>query len=185
MKTYGLQVMAARAKWMQELQNHTTADSEWYGRSTLSLKESTDFLHEDIVSVSSFGAHCEDTLVETFPSQSTAFSFPTAFETEKHPVESSELKFVDKPVIEEKPMVKTEDKNLTVGPSSNFLVKNHEDDDDDWPEEDFDFNEYNGTSINVGNEDDISFSDLENDDFQAPTRLKIVSKDSEKSTKDR
>ncbi|PON65540.1 BSD domain containing protein [Parasponia andersonii] len=165
------QLMAARAKWMQELQNHTSSDSEWYGRSTSCLKESTDFLREDLGSVSSFDAHCEDTLIGTFPSQSTSIFVSTAFENDKDPVEGSELEFVDKSVIEEKPVVKTEDKSVTVGPSSNILVKYHEDDeDDDWPEEDFEFNEYSGTSLPVGNEDDISFSDLEDDDFQAPTR---------------
>ncbi|XP_062101695.1 uncharacterized protein LOC133807395 isoform X2 [Humulus lupulus] len=170
------QLMEARAKWMQELQNHTTSDSELYGRSTSCLKESAVFLHEDLASISSFGAHCEDKLIETSPSRSTMFSTPTVFETEKYPLESSELHFVDKSVIEEKPVVKTEDKNLTVGPSSNILVKNHEDNEDDWLEDDFEFNEYSRTSISIGNEEDISFSDLEDDDFQAPTWLKCCPK---------
>ncbi|KAK9946368.1 hypothetical protein M0R45_011836 [Rubus argutus] len=105
----------------------------------------------------------------------------TTYETEKHPVESNEMPFIDKSVIEEKPFIKTEDKNVTVGTSSEILVNSYEDadddDDDDWPEEDIELDGCRGTAIALINEEDISFSDLEDDDFQAPTKLKFISKE--------
>ena len=178
--------MAARAKWMQELQNHTTSDSEWYGSGTSCFQDGSDFSHEDHVPVSPSIAHYEDVALGTFTSQPTILSATMAFESEKYPVESSELQFIDKSVIEEKSVIKTEDKGLTVGPSYNSLVKTNEDeDDDDWLEEDFELTGYTRTSIPVGNEEDISFSDLEDDDFQAPTKYKVVSKEIERSTENR
>ncbi|KAL5558695.1 hypothetical protein UlMin_034906 [Ulmus minor] len=173
-----LQVMEARTKWMQELQKPTTSGHEWYDRSTSRLKDSSNMLHEDLDHVSSFNFHSEDDmLLRTHHSEPTMSSTATAFEIEKHTVESSELQFIDKSVIEEKATVKTEDKNLTVGPSSTVLVNNNDDDEDDWPEEDFDLNGYSGTCIPMGNEEDISFSDLEDDDFQTPTKFKLGSKE--------
>ncbi|KAB2627695.1 hypothetical protein D8674_032490 [Pyrus ussuriensis x Pyrus communis] len=91
---------------------------------------------------------------------------------------SDEVPFIDKSVIEEKPIIKSEDKNLTVGPSSKMLDNIYEDDDDDdWPEEDSELDGYSGTATHAINEEDISFSDLEDDDFLAPTKLKTVSKE--------
>lgn len=183
-----LQVMEARAKWMQELQCQTPtsisklSEHEWFGRSTSRLKDSSNTIHEDYEDyspVSSSTAHYEDTHHRTYPFESTMPS--TTYETEKHPVESNEMPFIDKSVIEEKPFIKTEDKNLTVGTSSEILVNSYEEyddnDDDDWPEEDIALDGCRGTAIALINEEDISFSDLEDDDFQAPTKLKFVSKE--------
>lgn len=180
------QVMEARAKWMQELQCQTPtsiskmSEHEWFGRSTSRLKESSNTIHEDYEDyspVSSRTAHYEDTLHRTYSFESTMPS--TTYETEKHPVESNEMPFIDKSVIEEKPFIKTEDKNVTVGTSSEILVNSYEDadDDDDWPEEDIELDGCRGTAIALINEEDISFSDLEDDDFQAPTKLKFISKE--------
>lgn len=165
--------MAARAKWMQELHCRTTSESEWLGGSTSCLKDNSNTTSEDFVPVSY--AHCDDILLGL--SEPIMSSNTSPFETEKHPVESSELQFIDKSVIEEKPIVKTEDKNSIVGLSSKILDANYEDDDDDWPEEDYELHGHGGTIIHVVNEEDISFSDLEDDDFHAPTTRKTVSKD--------
>ncbi|XP_015900477.3 uncharacterized protein LOC107433675 [Ziziphus jujuba] len=178
------QVMAARSKWMQELQSHSTSDSEWLGGSKLCLKENSNTLHQDLVTDSSFSAHFEDMLLE--PSESTMPSCTTYFEPEKHPVGSSEWQFIDKSVIEERSIVKTQDKNSIVGPSSKILVKNNDDDDDDddWPEEDYESHEYGGGTIHVVDEEDISFSDLEDDNFHAPRNFKTISMEHETPTKD-
>ncbi|XP_050364911.1 uncharacterized protein LOC126783479 [Argentina anserina] len=176
------QVMEARAMWMQELQcqtpssNSKVSEHEWFGRSSSQLKGSSNTLHEDYEDyspVSSHTPHYEDTLHRTFPFESTWPS--TAYETEKHPVESSDTLFIDKSVIEEKPSILTEDENATVGPSSQILLNTYDDnDDDDWPEDDDELYGCSGTAIALINEEDISFSDLEDDDFQAPSKLKFV-----------
>jgi hypothetical protein len=93
----------------------------------------------------------------------------TDFETEKHLVESNELQFIDKSVIEERPVIKTANKD------SKLVVQNYEDDEDDWPEDDSELGRCSGAAIYVGNGEDISFSDLEDDeDCSVPIKSKIV-----------
>ncbi|XP_068312404.1 uncharacterized protein [Pyrus communis] len=170
------QVMEARAMWMQELHCYTALEDDQFGRNPSFLKDHSNILHEDCAPVSSCSVYYEDKMLRTYPCESTMS--PTAYETEKHPVESDEIAFIDKSVIEEKPIIKSEEKNLTVGPSSKMLDNIYEnDDDDDWPEEDSELDGYSGTAIHAINEDDISFSDLEDDDFLTSTKLKIVSKE--------
>ncbi|KAL6215384.1 hypothetical protein ACLB2K_014815 [Fragaria x ananassa] len=172
------QVMEARAMWMQELQYQTPSSSkmsehEWFGRSTSRLKESSTTIHEeydDYSPVTSHTPHYEYTLHRTFPFESTMPS--TAYETEKHTVESNDMPFIEKSVIEENPSIRTEDNNVTVGPSSQILLNSYDDDDDDdWPEDDDEVYGYSDTAIALINEEDISFSDLEDDDFQAPSKV--------------
>lgn len=159
---------------MQELQSHTTSESEYFGSSSSCLQDGSDFSHEDQIPISPSMERYDDTSLGKFPSQ------PTPFETDKHAVESSELRYVDKVVIEEK-HVKFENKSF-----ANLFVTSHEDEeDDDWPEEDYEANEYRRTSIHAGNEEDISFSDLEDDDFQAPIKVKIAAKECQGPIKDR
>lgn len=150
------QVVAARVMWMQELQKQTKAKTDCFARSPLYAKDSSNILEEDF---------------DTMPPGPFSFYPPSSsmasdFETEKHPVENTELQFVDKSVIEEKPVIKAENKDL--------LVEQFEDDEDDWPEEDS-MGRYSGAAICVGNEDDISFSDLEDDDnCSVPIKSKVV-----------
>ncbi|CAN6539763.1 unnamed protein product [Malus baccata var. baccata] len=170
------QVMEARAMWMRELHCQTALEDDQFERNPSFLKDHSNILHEDCAPVSSCSVYYEDKVLRTYPYESTMS--PMAYETEKHPVESDEIPFIDKSVIEEKPIIKSEDKNLTVGPSSKMLDNIYEnDDDDDWPEEDSELDGHSGTAIHAINEDDISFSDLEDDDFLASTKLKIVSKE--------
>lgn len=84
------------------------------------------------------------------------------YEIEKHTIESSETLFVDKSVIEEKPILKTEDKDMRNVQSSKIVLPDYEDDEEEWPEVD---SELGVTSIPVVNDEDISFSDLEDDDY--------------------
>lgn len=157
--------------WMQELQKQTKPETDWFGRSTSYMKDSTNVLQEHLVPTSSNYAPSDVLSTRTYASELSTSTMITDYETEKHPIESTEIHFVDKSVIAEKPV--TMDKNLPVGPSSKIQIPNYEDDEDDWPEEDSDFGGYNNTAICVGNEDDISFSDLE-DDGCVPIKPKIV-----------
>lgn len=163
--TYFLQVVAARSMWMQELQKQTKEETGWFSRSTSYSKDRANTLEEDFDPISG----------RTFTSKHTSSSMATDFETEKYPVESTELQFIDKSVIAEKTVIKTGNKDSLVGPSSKPLVQNFEDDEDEWPEEDSDFGACSGTAYCMGNEDDISFSDLEDvDDVRVPIKTKIV-----------
>ncbi|KAJ8773285.1 hypothetical protein K2173_028462 [Erythroxylum novogranatense] len=147
------QVMEARAMWMQELHKKMKPESDWFAKTTSSIRESSDPLHEDF-------AHAR---AVDFEQITTSF---TDYESEKLPVVSTEMQFVDKSVIEEKEVIKKEDKSPVTGQSSRLLVPNYEEEeeDDDWPDEDdSDLGGYKST-IPLGNEEEISFSDLEDDD---------------------
>lgn len=144
-------------------------DTDWSARSTSYLKDNANILEEDL----------DPTPSGTFYFEPSINSVATDVETEKHPVESPELQFVDKSVIAEKPGIKTENKDLLFGPSSKLQVQNLEEDEDDWPEDDSELGRYSGAAICVGNEDDVSFSDLEDDEYCGlPIKSKsVVSKD--------
>lgn len=174
--------MEARALWMQELQKQTKQETDWPERNLSYLKDSKDVLEESIVASASNYAPPEYLSPRIY-----AFEPPSLrtidYEMVKHPVESNEVQFIDKSVIEEKPVVKTEDKNLIVGPSSKTQIPSYEDDEYDWPEDDSDFG-CSRAPIFMGNEDDVSFSDLEDDDDKGTMSLKskMVSKSSESWT---
>ncbi|XP_041021599.1 uncharacterized protein LOC121262953 [Juglans microcarpa x Juglans regia] len=163
------QVVAARAMWMQELQKQTKVDTDWSARSTSYSKDNANILEQDFDPIP----------LGTFCFEPSISSVATDVETEKHPVESTELQFVDKSVIAENPGINTENKDLLFGPSSKLQIQNLEDDEDDWPEDDSEFGRFSGAAICVGNEDDISFSDLEDDEYcSLPIKSKsVVSKD--------
>ncbi|KAK6277631.1 hypothetical protein POUND7_017954 [Theobroma cacao] len=176
------QVVEARALWMKELQKQTKPETDWYGRSTSHLGDSSSIMHEDFIPSSSSYFAFETMSPRTYASE-PASSITTDYETEKHPVESTEMPFVDKSVIEENPVSNTEDKDCLVGPSSKIMVPNFEEDEIDWPEDDdSEFGGYSGAVICVENEEDFSFSDLEDvDDSSTPAKSKIVSKGFETS----
>ncbi|XWS24088.1 hypothetical protein CRYUN_Cryun28dG0070900 [Craigia yunnanensis] len=169
------QITEARALWMKELQKQTKPETDWYGRSISHLGDSSSIMHEDLIPSSSSYFSFETMSPRT---SEPASSITTDYETEKHPVESTKMPFVDKSVIEEKPVSNTEDKDHLVGTFSKILIPTFEDDEIDWPEDDdSQFGGYSDAAICVENEEDISFSDLEDvDDIITPTKSKIVSK---------
>ncbi|XP_022981253.1 uncharacterized protein LOC111480445 [Cucurbita maxima] len=165
------QVAEARSIWMQELQKKTKPETFWCGRDTFELKDSSDLLQEDDSSLG-LETHSVSTLPWTFTSEPSMSSMSSNCETEKYQIETSETQFIDKSVIVEKPIIKDEDKNSTIGSSSKFLVQNYNDEsDNDWLEED------SGAILPLGYDEDISFSDLEDDDMVLPAKFKIVSKE--------
>lgn len=164
--------MAARAMWMEELQKQVKLDSECYGRST---SYSRDTAQDEDFSPRFFdNAYSGDMPYGTYGFELTTLSAKADSETQEHTVESSETHVLDKSVIEESPRIKTEDKNL-IGRSSKFLLQDFEDDEDEWPEE-----SCAGTPVPMPlvNEDDISFSDLEDENYSViPVKSNTESKD--------
>uniref|UniRef100_A0A453HA04 BSD domain-containing protein n=1 Tax=Aegilops tauschii subsp. strangulata TaxID=200361 RepID=A0A453HA04_AEGTS len=109
-----------------------------------------------------FGTHSEDDsskdVMEAFPSvrQHAASITPiTDFEIEKHPIQGTEVTVVDKTVIKEQ---LREDGSK----ASNVMQETFDDDIDDWFDEEADLAGH--TTILIGDEEDVSFSDLEDDD---------------------
>ena len=96
---------------------------------------------------------------EAVPSKVSAES-----ETEKHPVESTQMQFIDKYIVEEKKVNQTKHQH-SPSSSSRILDEKFEDDGDDWLKDDSsEMIGASGASMSLGNDEDVSFSDLEEDD---------------------
>ncbi|XVE92355.1 hypothetical protein REPUB_Repub01dG0089900 [Reevesia pubescens] len=117
-------------------------------------------------------------------SEVAATTVPVEIETEKHPIQSTKVQVVDKSVIEEEPAKKTKHQHST-SCSSGVSIEKFEDNGDEWLKEEN--SEVVGTSattpIPLGNDKDVSFSDLEEDD-DVPISYKKVTSGSDSSTKD-
>ncbi|KNA09440.1 hypothetical protein SOVF_153460 [Spinacia oleracea] len=160
------EVVEARAKWMQEQQKRTKKDSEWY-HAGLYSRLSADF-DDDCTPRSVQNEHSETFSSWTFASE-PATSSTVDSDVEKHV--SNELQFMDKSIINEKQLEETDDKNILAGPMSKrpvlrFIINDDDDDSDEWPEEDC--LGMSGRFIPVGISDEVSFSDLEDDDCCIP-----------------
>ncbi|CAH8251853.1 unnamed protein product [Arabidopsis lyrata] len=147
------QVMEARALWMKELQNQTNSSKE--GRDKI--------LEEDITpSTSNYYNHAPP---EFLSPRIYAFEPPSIMYRDfEHGSENAQ--FIDKAVIEEKPIQKNDKNSASLSQAS----KDVDDDDDDWPDEEDSANSW--APMFTVNEDDVSFSDLEGDDDISSLALK-------------
>ncbi|XP_038716669.1 uncharacterized protein LOC120010056 [Tripterygium wilfordii] len=177
------QVMAARTLWMKELRKQTNPESGWLRHSNYYSNVNKAIPDENFypATVNDVPENMRFGAVGFEPTPFTSMTkYVTVCEMEKLPVVSSEMQCIEKSIIEEKPVVKTDNKVSAAGPSKILFPDFEEDDDDDWPDEGSELGGYSGAAIPMGNEEDVSFSDLEdNDDCCMPVKYKIVSKDSE------
>lgn len=156
--------MAARSMWMQELQKQTKPEFEFFGRSASYLRDNAQ--QDDFTPSLLDDTYSDDMPHQTYGYRSTSLSMMADNESEKCAVESSGTHFTDKSVIEENPTIKTENKDLKSARPSQIFIQDYDDDgDDEWPEDDSDLGGYGGTTLRMVNEEDISFSDLEDDDY--------------------
>jgi len=172
------QIVEARMMLTQELQNRNKAkqEPEYSGRGTNYSNETADRPHEQNLSMPP-SSQPESAPLQISAVQVALSSVPVDIEMEKHPVQSTELQIVDKPVVEEGPVNQNKNQSST---------GNDEDDGDDWlKEESSEMVGGSGPSFPVGNDEDVSFSDLEDDDDgDVPTSYKKVTSGSDSSTKD-
>ncbi|KAI3417379.1 BSD domain-containing protein [Psidium guajava] len=175
---YTPQVVEARKMWMQELQKQTNTENDWYGRQIYHMKESSDMLLEDLLPGSPSYMHSAAMAYRTNDFEPSKSSISRFSDPEKCPSISSGTNVTCESVAEEN-AVQSKDTDLLLGGSSKMPVQDFDngDDDDDWPEEeDSDLLGYNAGVITVGIEEDISFSDLEDDeDVCMPIKSKPVS----------
>ncbi|KAG5535480.1 hypothetical protein RHGRI_023297 [Rhododendron griersonianum] len=177
------QIVEARASLTQELQNKTKAkpEQDWSGMDTSCSNDIADPRHEKGVLVPS---NAQAEYVQLEPTTSTV---DADFETEKHAVrtQSTEILIIDKSVVEEGPTNLAKDKKLHSDSSSRGFEEKYEDDGDDWlKEESSEIVGASGTGVPVENEEDVSFSDLEEDDGDVPTSYKKVTYGSDSSTRE-
>lgn len=141
------QIVEARGMLMQRLQFQSKLETEQLGH------------HKDDLGVQ----FREDTMkdgTEAFPfmrPEAASVMPVTEIEIDKHPIQVTEVAVVDKSVIkEELPKDHTE--------TSNVLQEAFDDDIDDWFDEEADLAGH--PTIHIGDEEDVSFSDLEEDDVK-------------------
>lgn len=149
--------------WMQELHKQTKPDFEIFGRSASYPRDNAR--HNELTPSLLDDAYSDDMPNQTYGYRTTSFSARSNYENEKHMVETSGTHFTDKSVIEENSIIKTDNKDSICGQPSQIIIKDYDEDDDEWPEEDSDTGGYGGTTHPLVNEEDISFSDLEDDDY--------------------
>ncbi|CAI0393451.1 unnamed protein product [Linum tenue] len=152
------QVMEARSLWMQELHKQTKPEcDDWFGKSSSYVRQSSDLTQEAFFTPRTYDEHTSGMSAD--------------FETEKHLVSRNELPFIDKSVIAEKPVVKNEHKDIVLlGSSSKVPMPIYEEEEDEWPDaEDSDYDDCK-TPIVPGDEEDISFSDFEDDCIDLPLK---------------
>ncbi|POO00675.1 BSD domain containing protein [Trema orientale] len=170
------EIVEAKAMLTQELQNRAKAKPQ----------ASADLPDEQHLSVPSL-AQAGLVPIETPKTESEPSPEAVDLVTEKHPVQSTEIKVIDKAVVEEGPAVSSKTREPISGSSSKVLDDKFEEDGDDWLKED-DNSEIvgvSGTSIPIGNDEDVSFSDLEeDDDGDVPVSYKKTTSGSDSSTKD-
>lgn len=160
------QIVAARARWMRELEKQRAEKEDCWPRGVTSYsKEECYTLDEDITCSPLYGPPFEIV-------QSRKFAFDTTdIEIEKYALESTEMEIIDKSIIEETPVIASKYKDIKLGLPSKVISENYEDDGDDWPQEEIsEYGAYSGVDTRFGSEEDVSFSDLE-EDCSVPVKL--------------
>ncbi|CAI9111246.1 OLC1v1011424C1 [Oldenlandia corymbosa var. corymbosa] len=172
-----MQIMNARALLSQELQNRSKA-KVLAGEGTIDAKDSSYSQNEETLSVPSSTDH--DSVPVTSVVETSASTAAEEYGTEEQPFRSIEVQNSNKPVA-----LKTDDQNKGQNMQTHSTEENDEDDADDWlKEESTEVGGIAGSTIPIENEEDVSFSDLEEDDEDVPTSLKKPSYSSDKDSRD-
>ncbi|KAJ9562398.1 hypothetical protein OSB04_007558 [Centaurea solstitialis] len=163
------EIVKARALLTLELKGHSNTQTKEEEVTRINPTSSQELQHPS-------GAESASVPLETPTIQPTATNTISAdSETEKHPIPNEEVQMVDKSVIQEEPRNETKPEEES----------KDEDDTDDWLKEDSSEHVTGTTTIPIENDEDVSFSDLEEDDGDAPTSYKkTAAYGSDSSTKD-
>ncbi|KAL9238016.1 hypothetical protein vseg_012497 [Gypsophila vaccaria] len=158
------EIVEARSEWMQELQKRAKKESDHYHGGRFG---SGDF-DEEFTPRSLQNDHSETHSSWTFASEPATSSTTADSDTEKQAV-NTDMQYTEKSVVDEKPYLDTNCKTNcapTTSTRPTFQFVDDDDDDDDWPEDDCLL--HNEKIITIGIDEDISFSDLEDDDCCIP-----------------
>uniref|UniRef100_A0ACD5T8M1 Uncharacterized protein n=1 Tax=Avena sativa TaxID=4498 RepID=A0ACD5T8M1_AVESA len=155
------QILEAREELLQSLQAKNKQASETTGESS----ENSAPAEEKVIEPSSIQEKSAISEVRSFE-EPTSDITPEIL-AEKFPVSTTEVEIIDKSVIEEELSVK--DKSKTSPTESRLHADTDEGEVDEWPDDDTDNGEPEApraASIrpSLGQEEDVSFSDLEDDD---------------------
>ncbi|KAI3758479.1 hypothetical protein L6452_06042 [Arctium lappa] len=158
------QIVAARTMWMKELQMKTKPRSDLFEGNASHMLDS----HEEFntTSLDSPSAYMSERTTHAFQ--------PTTHHTvaEKDPV----LKSYELTITKEEESAKGAS-DLRVLPSYRIPIPidDFDEDEDSWIHENsVELDGYDGPDVPVGADEDISFSDLEDDDCTMPTKSKVI-----------
>lgn len=175
-----MQILEARASLAYESKKQNAAKVE-----NFSGKNSSE-LEKNVVS------HREEPLLVPAPESESEKASLQNIETSTAPdaktvtssVDKNEIKILDKSITEEKHVDQV--KNPHLGSTSlDASEKKDEDDADDWLKEETSENgDADGKTIPIENEEDVSFSDLEEDDVDVPTTYRKSNYSSDKDSRD-
>ncbi|KAK4773030.1 hypothetical protein SAY87_028049 [Trapa incisa] len=174
------QVIEARAELTLELQSRNKVKLESEPSASGSyMPEVTSPSREENLSVSPIddlkSADKHGSLI-----RDTCSTDPSVVETDKHPA-----KIVEKSVVDEGPSRQTKNQHAYLGSSLRAFDNKYEDDADDWlKEETTEISEVGGTALPIQNDEDVSFSDLEEEDDDVPPSYKKATYASDTSTRD-
>ncbi|XP_057784416.1 uncharacterized protein LOC131001831 [Salvia miltiorrhiza] len=173
------QILEARALLAHELKKQNTTNTE-----NLSGKDSSEPEKSAV-------SHHEEPLLapspETGSEKASLLNMGTStapdIKTVTSSVEKNQIQIVDKCVTEEKQGDQVKDQHS--GSSSLDVSRDKDDDDaDDWLKEETETGDAVGKCIPIENEDDVSFSDLEDDDADVPTSYRKSNYSSDKDSRD-
>ncbi|KAI4368668.1 hypothetical protein MLD38_017201 [Melastoma candidum] len=181
------QIMELRAMLMQELRKRDAGKPKSDQCEGGNVVESGDSSHKELLMVPPASKSVSE-IAQVSPSEMGNSSIATVTETEKYPMQTAEIHVNEKSVDEEKQidMDRVKYQHPYSGSSSRVVENKFEDDGDDWLKEDTpEITDAKGTTtLNIENDEDVSFSDLEDDDGDIPTTYKKVTYGSDSSTKD-
>lgn len=160
------QILEAREELLQSLQAKNKRGSEITGESSENVNESSASAEEKVIEPSIIQDK-EVAILEVRSFEEPTSDITPEIEAEKFPVSTTEVKIVDKSVIEEE-LLSVKDKIKAPLSESRLHADTDEDEVDEWPDDDSaEEPEAVAAASNrasLGREEDVSFSDLEDDD---------------------
>jgi hypothetical protein len=161
-----MQILEAREEL---LQNSPTKDktspegTEDSGQSS-EIRNAPSIQPEDKESLPSTSSIQNKSGISETPSIQEPVPDPMAdVEADKHPIPTTEAEIIDKPVIQEELVVKTETESTSDVKSNLYTTEDDDKEVDDWLQDMTSLPNKTGKTTAAGEEEDISFSDLEDD----------------------
>lgn len=149
------QIVQARAMLLQDLPVRRGPVSVHSG------VEAVEISHEELATLVPPGdSPAKEQMPENFPASTSVPS--SEFETDKHTVQTTELEIIEKSVVEEE-SVQGKSKDISTD-TMDIPAIGYEEGDDWLEDESGEPSAPRGTTVHLGNDEDVSFSDLEADD---------------------
>ncbi|KAG2626429.1 uncharacterized protein LOC120698148 [Panicum virgatum] len=161
------QILQAREQLLQSLQAQNKRGSKFSGESSENVNASTAPAEEKVIQPSSIQDKAETSEISSFEEPTS--NITPEIESENFLISTTDVEIVDKSVIEEELAVKNESKTSPV--QSKLRFETDKDEVDEWPDDD-PAEEVSAANnrTSLGHEEDVSFSDLEDDEDDDATK---------------